>query len=302
VVQYTAQPPANAALTGIPTAPTAAPLTNNTQISTTAYADASAFTDANAEMVRAMAAEALLAPLAGPVLTGNTQVNGDLSLKAPGAGTVLASAGTINPAGTTLVKVTHAANVTGIIISPGDQTGQLLYVLNASVKLLTFAAAATSNVVNGASEVIGFNEGRLYIWDATASRWMGATATGVLNAGAAYLLSPGAFEVDGVLHTYAVTDVAAGSSSNNSAPVITPTLGAAAQLADQTRDYMLYVDITLAGTALVIAIGPTSGVANVITTGGTASLGQVVSFRLPAAWYVKVTATTATWTTLGVGC
>ncbi len=54
------------ALTGTPTAPTAAPLTDDTQIATTAYADAAV----GVETSRAEAAEALKAPLASPALTG----------------------------------------------------------------------------------------------------------------------------------------------------------------------------------------------------------------------------------------
>ena len=54
------------AFTGIPTAPTASPLTNDTQIATTAYTDLAV----GVETTRAEAAEALLAPLASPVLTG----------------------------------------------------------------------------------------------------------------------------------------------------------------------------------------------------------------------------------------
>lgn len=54
------------ALTGTPTAPTATPLTDDTQIATTAYADAAVAM----ETTRAEAAEALLAPLASPTFTG----------------------------------------------------------------------------------------------------------------------------------------------------------------------------------------------------------------------------------------
>lgn len=56
----------NAALTGAPTAATAAPGTNNTQLATTAYAD----TAVAVEATRAGAAEALLAPIASPTFTG----------------------------------------------------------------------------------------------------------------------------------------------------------------------------------------------------------------------------------------
>jgi hypothetical protein len=59
-------PLASPHLTGTPTAPTATPLTNSTQLSTTAYADLAVAV----EKARALAAELLLAPLASPALTG----------------------------------------------------------------------------------------------------------------------------------------------------------------------------------------------------------------------------------------
>jgi hypothetical protein len=59
-------PLASPALSGTPTAPTAAALTNNTQVATTAYTD----TAVGVETTRAEAAEALKAPLASPTLTG----------------------------------------------------------------------------------------------------------------------------------------------------------------------------------------------------------------------------------------
>jgi|SRR5215467_10335531 len=58
---------ASPAFTGTPTAPTAAPGTNSTQIATTAYADAAVAVEAAART----AADALLAPKASPALTGN---------------------------------------------------------------------------------------------------------------------------------------------------------------------------------------------------------------------------------------
>jgi hypothetical protein len=59
-------PLASPAFTGIPTAPTAAPLTDNTQIATTGYCDSAVAV----EKSRAQAAEALLAPIASPTFTG----------------------------------------------------------------------------------------------------------------------------------------------------------------------------------------------------------------------------------------
>jgi len=59
-------PKASPALTGTPTAPTAAALTNTTQLATTAFTTAGI----GVETARAEAAEALLAPKASPALTG----------------------------------------------------------------------------------------------------------------------------------------------------------------------------------------------------------------------------------------
>lgn len=59
-------PLASPAFTGTPTTPTAAALTDDTQVATTAYADAAVAV----EKARAETAEALLAPLASPALTG----------------------------------------------------------------------------------------------------------------------------------------------------------------------------------------------------------------------------------------
>jgi hypothetical protein len=88
----------------------------------------------------------------------------------------------------------------------------------------------------------------------------------------------------------------AGSSTSNSAPLLTPANanGTAAQLTDTVRDYMLYLTIGTAGTGLSVAIGPTAGVADTIYTAATATAGQSISFRLPAGWFWKWTATTAT--------
>jgi hypothetical protein len=96
-----------------------------------------------------------------------------------------------------------------------------------------------------------------------------------------------------------------GTSTASSAPVLAPSLanGTAAQLADTTRDYMVYLEVGMAGTALVVKIGPTSTPANTVVSSGVATSGEVISFRLPAGWYAEWSATTATLAgQLAVGC
>lgn len=96
--------------------------------------------------------------------------------------------------------------------------------------------------------------------------------------------------------------VGAGINTSAAAAVTTPTLGAAAQLAQTTKDVMLYIVVGTAGT-LTIAIGPTSGVANTIVAGLAVPLGAMYSIRLPAGWFVAVSSgTTATWTTTAIVC
>jgi hypothetical protein len=96
-----------------------------------------------------------------------------------------------------------------------------------------------------------------------------------------------------------------GTATAGSAPLLTPanSNGVAAQLTDTTRDYMLYLTVGTAGTAFVLAIGPTSGVADTIVSSSAAASGEVYSFRLPAGWFWKWTATTATLANqAAIGC
>lgn len=98
----------------------------------------------------------------------------------------------------------------------------------------------------------------------------------------------------------------AGTSTAPSAPVLTPSFAAntAAQLSDTTRDYMVYLQIGTAGTALAVTMGPTSAAnAATVITGATATAGEIIAVRLPAGWFLKWNATTATVANqVAVGC
>jgi hypothetical protein len=86
------------------------------------------------------------------------------------------------------------------------------------------------------------------------------------------------------------------SNTSPTATASTPTFanGIAAQLAQTYQDAEIYFQIGTAGTAFALAIGPTSGVANTVMTGATVASGQQIRVRLPAGWYLKWSATTAT--------
>ena len=98
-----------------------------------------------------------------------------------------------------------------------------------------------------------------------------------------------------------------GTDTAGSAPVLTAlgfTSGTAAQLADLTRDYLVYLQVGTAGTAMSVSIGHTSAASDVtVVSNATATAGEVVSVRLPAGWWLKWTATTATLANqVAVGC
>ena len=95
-----------------------------------------------------------------------------------------------------------------------------------------------------------------------------------------------------------------GSNTAGSAPVLTPTFsGTAAQLSDTTRDYVVYLSVTTSGTATTVEMGPTTSAnAVVLISSASVTAGQVVTFRLPAGWYVKASGTTTVFGQAAVGC
>lgn len=131
----------------------------------------------------------------------------------------------------------------------------------------------------------------------------GATAVYANASGAITTIGPnGAVvgqTVSGSLTVTGLVTENGGTSTAGSALVLTPTFssGVAAQLTDTTRDYMVYLTIGTAGTANTLAIGPTSGVANTLISSATATSGELMTVRLPAGWFLKWTATTATLAT-----
>ncbi len=176
-------------------------------------------------------------------------------------------------------------NCNSNVTSPAPQTG-----------MLTLAPAASSSTILGG--IIGTDTFKRYQLNADGGTSWGSgtgasdvtlarTGTGVLG------LTSGIWSPNG------------GTTSAGGAPVLTPTFanGTAAQLSDTTRDYMVYLTIGTAGTANTLAIGPTSTPANTLINSATATGGELMSFRLPAGWFVKWSATTATLATQkAIGC
>lgn len=97
----------------------------------------------------------------------------------------------------------------------------------------------------------------------------------------------------------------AGTNTAGSAPALTPTFasGVASQLADTARDYIVYLQIGTAGTGFTLAIGPTSTPANTIFASATPVSEELISFRLPAGWFVKWSGTGTTLAAqIAIGC
>lgn len=84
---------------------------------------------------------------------------------------VNANGGTIFPNLFGLVTVGGAGGFTGVILQAGTYSGQAVTVINTGGGSITFAVSGTSNVADGAADVIAQNTARTFIWDAGNSLW-----------------------------------------------------------------------------------------------------------------------------------
>lgn len=89
------------------------------------------------------------------------------------AAQVVATGNTINTAALSTARTAPAGAVTGVILQAGVAPGQEVTVINESVAAnsITFAAAGTSNVADGVSDVIAGLQARTFIWDASTLLW-----------------------------------------------------------------------------------------------------------------------------------
>lgn len=106
-------------------------------------------------------------------------VNGNLTVatysgaQQTGTVTTLSTGNTITPGNLDSVRVTAAAAITGVILAAGIRAGQEFTVIHegAAANTITFAAAGTSNVSDGVSDVITGPTSRSFKWDATTLLW-----------------------------------------------------------------------------------------------------------------------------------
>lgn len=78
---------------------------------------------------------------------------------------------TITTANTRIARVQPAGSVTGIILQAGTIDGQRVTVINQSTNTVTFAAAGTSNVADGATSAIPANCSRTFNWATSSALW-----------------------------------------------------------------------------------------------------------------------------------
>lgn len=161
----------------------------------------------------------------------------------------LANNGTISVQGLSDIVVAPTASVNGVIMQQG-YGGQLSMVANASAFSIQFAASGTSNMANGAAEVIPPNSGKVYFFDGTNNLWYGVSTVGMSSASAASVASSGTIttaglDVSRVTTSGAVTGVIlqAGTYAgqyctviNESANSITMAASGTSHVADGTSD------------------------------------------------------------------
>lgn len=199
-----------------------------------------------------------------------------------------------------------AANMT-ITLTPAQ--GRVYVIKNTGTAGYTVTLSPVSGTIDGQATVtLSYQHDWLMIqWD--SSNWVQLAGNYLLNV----------MEVlgNGIINSYTqfgakikvsgLTEIGAGSSTSDSAPVLTSigaVSGTALQLSDTARDYIVYLECTTSGTATSISMGPTSAASSVtILSSVSVTAGGLYSFRLPAGWYFKWTGTTTAFGNQNaVGC
>jgi hypothetical protein len=125
---------------------------------------------------------------------------------------------------------------------------------------------------------------------------IGITAGGLLINADGFTVEAGGLTIEAGISVFDGGTDTAGTAAASSPSFST---GVAAQV-NTTQDVMLYIAVKTAAS-LTIAIGPTSSTATNILPAESAALG-VISLRVPAGWYVKITGTIADLQITAVTC
>lgn len=103
---------------------------------------------------------------------GNLTTGAIFFFQTTGTAQSVTTGGTISLApGVTIQRLTTAGAVTGVIMPAGTANGQHVMLFNTSGNTITFAAAGTSRVADGASAVIAANTMKTFAWDGVGNLW-----------------------------------------------------------------------------------------------------------------------------------
>lgn len=199
----------------------------------------------------------------GPI-QGDPTLTGMQGLQNPSITFALSSSGTIANQWYGFIRATLSGSVTGMILATGSFDNQPITIRNtSSSSTITFAAAGTSNMARGTSEVIAALTEVTYHWDATASLWYpddGGAGGGGGGGGSGTAIA---------LATTSTPVNVSSAAAPSTGQVLTATSGAAATWQTPSGGTAFY-SLT-AGTAFQATSAVSAGTAFYSLTGGTAS-------------------------------
>lgn len=196
-------------------------------------------------------------------------------------------------------------NVQGIASYAPGTPGNYAQLFNAALFLNSVASVISGSVEGGPGNVI-IGSGTTGAADTAATVAVtssNASAKGskqiVMGTGPSPLGSTASLlEVQGQL-------AYSGSNSAGSAPqpAIAFTNGTAGQMPDLTRDFMVYFQVGTSGTGFSVKIGPNNPPTRTVYASATPPAGGLVSFRVPAGFFVEWAGTGTTLTSQTcIGC
>jgi hypothetical protein len=178
-----------------------------------------------------------------------------------------------------------------MVTSTGGQQLILTSTSTPGTPISQIAADAAGHLAFGISVTGDAND--RFLMDSTGEmNWGNGTAgvdTNLYRATANKLQTDDNFEVGGTLEVVGVSSLDGGTNTSSGVTVRTPGLanGTPGQLGDTTRDYMVYLQIGTPGTAFSLKIGAGNPPGNTIYTSATPPAGLLLSFRLPAGWWIQ---------------
>ena len=126
------------------------------------------------------------------------------------------------------------------------------------------------------------------VWGVDASG--NTVQSGTLNAiaqGATYQTGIDILTAGAGFNSSVSANVLGGGTIASGLVALLGTAASGTQLADITRDYMVYIGVTAGGAAATLTIGPANTAVNTLYAAATCNVGTQYAFRLPAGWYVR---------------